>query len=199
MRFSEIEVEGLCVFEQPSRTVGESLQTQDTDAMYERGCASAAACRGTDLPAEYAVLLLTQLQETKTIFSAYVGAVFASSGLGPAQEWVSVLLSAASLESLREEDPPTKKPKSEALSPKLPSVVPPAARPAGTVPVPRQSPPHLVPNPLAPAQPDLPFLPMFNQAAVQRRVQIEYPADLSGPPQNPVWTVRCVGACGWAI
>ncbi|KAF8898922.1 ribonuclease III domain-containing protein [Infundibulicybe gibba] len=50
--------------------------------------------------------------------------------------------------------------------------------------------PHL--NPLAPAQPTLPFLPLFNQTASQRRVAVEYPAEQSGPPHAPRWTVRCV-------
>ncbi|KIK07467.1 hypothetical protein K443DRAFT_673381 [Laccaria amethystina LaAM-08-1] len=48
------------------------------------------------------------------------------------------------------------------------------------------------PNPLAPAQPNLPFLPLFNQTASQRRVTVEYPAEFSGPSHAGRWTVQCV-------
>ncbi|KAF9020306.1 hypothetical protein BDZ89DRAFT_1203777 [Hymenopellis radicata] len=48
------------------------------------------------------------------------------------------------------------------------------------------------PNPMAPAQPGLAFLPLFNQTASQRRVNVEYKADFSGPPHAGKWTVTCV-------
>jgi hypothetical protein len=48
-------------------------------------------------------------------------------------------------------------------------------------------------NPLAPAQPNVAFLPLFNQTAAQRRVTVEYPAEFSGPSHAGRWTVRCVG------
>ncbi|KAF5374992.1 hypothetical protein D9758_000446 [Tetrapyrgos nigripes] len=47
-------------------------------------------------------------------------------------------------------------------------------------------------NPLAPAQPSMAFLPLFNQMAAQRRVSVEYPAEFSGPSHAGRWTVRCV-------
>ncbi|KAF5388484.1 hypothetical protein D9757_004582 [Collybiopsis confluens] len=47
-------------------------------------------------------------------------------------------------------------------------------------------------NPLSPAQPNLAFLPLFNQTASQRRVTIEYPAEFSGPSHAGTWTVKCV-------
>jgi len=63
----------------------------------------------------------------------------------------------------------------------------------------REPPPHLpiVTNPLAPAQPGLPFLPLFNQAATQRRVKVEYIPEFSGPSHAGRWTVQCVvnGKC----
>jgi dsRNA-specific ribonuclease len=48
-------------------------------------------------------------------------------------------------------------------------------------------------NPLTPAQPNLAFLPLFNQTASQRRVTVEYPAEFSGPSHAGKWTVRCRG------
>jgi len=48
-------------------------------------------------------------------------------------------------------------------------------------------------NPLAPAQPSMAFLPLFNQMAAQRRVTVEYPAEFSGPSHAGRRTVQCVG------
>jgi hypothetical protein len=53
---------------------------------------------------------------------------------------------------------------------------------------PMNVPPLALPNPLAPAQPDLPFLPLFNQTASQRGVTLEYPATFS----DGQWFVHCV-------
>jgi len=52
--------------------------------------------------------------------------------------------------------------------------------------------PAQLPNPLAPAQPNLPFLPLFNQTASQRRCIVEYPAEFSGPSHAGKWTVKCI-------
>jgi hypothetical protein len=55
------------------------------------------------------------------------------------------------------------------------------------------SPPRIPPsNPLAPAQPHLAFLPLFNQTAHQRGVSVSYPASLVGPPHAGKWNVTCV-------
>lgn len=55
------------------------------------------------------------------------------------------------------------------------------------------SPPRISPpNPLAPAQPHLAFLPLFNQTAHQRGVSVNYPAVLVGPPHAGKWNVTCV-------
>jgi dsRNA-specific ribonuclease len=48
-------------------------------------------------------------------------------------------------------------------------------------------------NPLAPAQPHLAFLPLFNQTAIQRGLNTAYPASFSGPPHAGKWTVTCIG------
>lgn len=49
------------------------------------------------------------------------------------------------------------------------------------------------PNPLAPAQPHLAFLPLFNQTANQRGLSVSYPSVLVGPPHAGKWNVTCIG------
>lgn len=49
------------------------------------------------------------------------------------------------------------------------------------------------PNPLAPATPNAPFLPMFNQTANQRGVKVDYTAEFNGPSHAGQWTVQCIG------
>ncbi len=49
------------------------------------------------------------------------------------------------------------------------------------------------PNPLAPATPNAPFLPLFNQTANQRGVKVDYTAEFSGPSHAGQWTVQCIG------
>lgn len=55
--------------------------------------------------------------------------------------------------------------------------------------------PVVRPNPLAPATPNAPFLPMFNQTAAQRGVKVDYSAEFSGPSHAGQWTVQCIGTC----
>lgn len=57
-------------------------------------------------------------------------------------------------------------------------------------------PPAARPNPLAPAQPDAAFLPLFNQEASKRRVSVEYLSEFSGPSHAGRWTVKCIGKPG---
>lgn len=105
--------------------------------------------------------------------------------------------------------PPVKRVKAEPTSPReesppifyakqplsIPAFTPPSNPPYQPV----HAPPSFHPpgmtrhNPLSPAQPNLPFLPLFNQTASQRRVQVEYLAQFSGPSHAGTWLVRCVG------
>ncbi|TEB38971.1 hypothetical protein FA13DRAFT_1724922 [Coprinellus micaceus] len=98
--------------------------------------------------------------------------------------------------------PPLKKVKAEPMSvepapPPPPiffgSAPPPSPGPARPPP-PLQAPTMSMPrvNPLAPAQPTLPFLPLFNQTAAQRRVSVEYSAQFTGPSHAGTWVVRCI-------
>lgn len=98
------------------------------------------------------------------------------------------------------EIPPQKRTKSEPMSPLLQPTIFFASQPPPSPPPKRELPPHLPvvppifpPNPLAPAQPELPFLPLFNQAAAQRRVKVEYVPEFNGPSHAGRWTVQCVG------
>ncbi|KAG6821357.1 hypothetical protein H0H93_014154 [Arthromyces matolae] len=108
---------------------------------------------------------------------------------------------------------PSKKAKSEELPPYLSTPTFFASQPPPSPPMDNQRhlPPHMhsvlsmqrpvlhmqplvpLPNPLAPAQPSLPFLPLFNQTAAQRRVVVAYPAEFSGPPHAGQWSVQCIG------
>ncbi|PFH54825.1 hypothetical protein AMATHDRAFT_52777 [Amanita thiersii Skay4041] len=152
---------------------------------------------------------LTTSGETRTMFLAYVGGVYAESGIETVEGWIGDLIGIESDSSvnisgpfktgLQSNTPPAKKIKSE-----------PSSSPNQTIPLfcasqpppspERQLPPHMegslklshTPNPLAPAQPNLPFLPLFNQTANQRRCMVTYPADFSGPPHAGKWTVQCV-------
>ncbi|KAG6862194.1 hypothetical protein C0995_004276 [Termitomyces sp. Mi166 len=164
---------------------------------------------------------LNDPKETRSIFCAYVGGVYAENGMETVQEWISHLLigqdglpsdfRSSEQEHRQPIEPPPKKVKSEQPPPYLSTPIFFASQPPPSPPTDRQRhlPPHMhpsspqplqhvpppmpLPNPLAPAQPNLPFLPLFNQTATQRRVVVEYPAEFSGPPHAGRWTVRCIG------
>lgn len=95
--------------------------------------------------------------------------------------------------------PPQKKIKSDPVAvfcaaqpgPSVPSMPfpPPTVYPSGY----NQTQYNTFANPLTPAQPNLAFLPLFNQTASQRRVKVEYPSDFMGPSHAGKWTVRCCG------
>lgn len=135
---------------------------------------------------------LIRLQEMHSMFYAFVGGVFQSYGMEVVYCWIDRLLSQENLiqpETVVTADahlavtiPPQKRVKSEASSPpptffsKQPAPPPPAR-----------------PNPLAPAQPDTAFLPLFNQEASKRRVTVEYLAEFSGKSHAGRWTVKCIG------
>ncbi|KAF8167731.1 ribonuclease III domain-containing protein [Crassisporium funariophilum] len=147
-------------------------------------------------------------QETDSIFHAYVGGLFVGNGLDAVNEWIDHLL-AQEVTGLAKpvtaddpleivEIPPSKRAKSETMSPSLQPAIFFASQPPPSPPR-REPPPHLprstppsYPNPLAPAQPDLPFLPLFNQAATQRRVTVDYVVEFIGPPHAGRWCAKCV-------
>ncbi|KIM47840.1 hypothetical protein M413DRAFT_439522 [Hebeloma cylindrosporum] len=137
------------------------------------------------------VRFLDSPQETSALFHAYVGGLYVSSGPEAVNEWISRLLEqelknilgghevATTVQPPAPRTPPPKRAKSEAPQAEESAIFF-ASQPPPSPPGIRHAPPHL-PNPLAPAQPNLPFLPLFNQAAMQRRVTVEYLAEFSGP------------------
>jgi len=158
---------------------------------------------------------LVSPQETNSIFYAYIGGLFVENGADTVNDWIDHLLLQENLnlkETYEEESlhsveiPPQKRAKSETMSPLLqPTIFFASQPPPSPSPPRREASPHLVPvappnvspNPLAPSRPGLPFLPLFNQAAAQRRVKVEYVPEFSGPSHAGRWTVQCVvnGIC----
>jgi hypothetical protein len=138
-------------------------------------------------------------QEGRLLFCSYVAGVFLERGFETVQSWITMLVQSQETEPLVASEsqlpsnddvpdvPPLKRPKTEDLEPVFGHQTPPhQARVTSTSPGPQ-------PNPLAPAQPDLPFLPLFNQTVQQRGVSVEYSADFSGPSHSGTWTVDCIG------
>jgi hypothetical protein len=150
-------------------------------------------------------------QETRAILHTYLGAVLEESGMDVLQSWASRLVYPDSqcfpaeptgpAPPVPPSPPPPKKAKSDSVSPPhFPFVSPHTGlyQSFSQFPPPpiQQLPPQpLGRNPLAPAQPGLAFLPLFNQTANQRRVAVEYPAVFNGPQHAGQWTVQCVGEC----
>ncbi|OCH94710.1 hypothetical protein OBBRIDRAFT_722201 [Obba rivulosa] len=130
-------------------------------------------------------------QEMRTLFSSYVGAVYAQNGMNVAQNWIASLIDPNYEPPLstgydQEHSFSFKKVKTESMM----STPPP--QPGTQAPPPPMNPPPPLPNPLAPAQPSAAFLPLFNQTANQRRLVVEYPAQFSGPAHAGRWTVQCI-------
>ena len=68
-------------------------------------------------------------------------------------------------------------------------------QPAGTPLKSQPPPPTTKPPPLPPApnQPQISYLPLFNQTASQRRLGVEYTTQFFGPPHAGKWHVKCLG------
>lgn len=135
-----------------------------------------------------------QSQEARHLFYSYVGGIYAQNGMEIVQNWIGQLVDPQfePQAQFHESEPfnAYKKVKTEAMSPPPPSMPPP---PAPIYPPPPMPIPTPTLNPLAPAQPQTAFLPLFNQTANQRRLTVEYPAQFSGPAHAGRWTVQCVG------
>ncbi|KAH7930551.1 hypothetical protein BV22DRAFT_1139526 [Leucogyrophana mollusca] len=154
-------------------------------------------------------------EQGRLLFHAYLGAVFEQHGLNVVQEWIGALLRLSTNlldnNEMSELGPratqtaqPTKRIKLEDTSTMMQTTPTasastthynPYAQPAlppGPPPPRPPSPPRSLPNPLAPAQPNIAFLPLFNQTAVHRGVAVNYMATFSGPPHAGLWTISCV-------
>lgn len=156
-------------------------------AIYSRGTLSS-----TPLEILFSIRILTRVQVAHLVFYAYTAGVYLESGMKPIQRWMDQLILHLDGQNFR----PTPRPLASPLDTHAPPFKKAKIEPQSPVPIFFASQPPISPkppNPLAPAQPDLPFLPFFNQAASNRRVKVEYPAEFLGPVHAGQWTVKCVG------
>ncbi|KAI0801049.1 hypothetical protein C8Q74DRAFT_1214781 [Fomes fomentarius] len=152
---------------------------------------------------------LRKPEETRYLMDAYVGAVYAGGGFQAVMNWIAALVDPGATPPQVQQgqyEPESKRTRFEPSQPQytyqpqpqpqpafaagygMPSYMPPAAPPPPAV-APPPLPAH---NPLAPAQPHSAFLPVFNQTAQQRRLEVQYPAQFSGPAHAGRWTVQCL-------
>jgi dsRNA-specific ribonuclease len=138
------------------------------------------------------------LQEGRKLFNSYVGAVYLQDGMAACQKWISRLIDPDwEVPALPESEGEAKRPRIEP-----PNLLQPAA-PAPPLPglplsigssISHTPPPYQATiSSTSAAAPGMAFLPVFNQVANQRRVQVDYPANFSGPPHAGRWSVKCVG------
>ncbi|KAL1951472.1 hypothetical protein VTO73DRAFT_621 [Trametes versicolor] len=150
---------------------------------------------------------LSSPEETRILFNSYVGAVFVGGGYKAVRDWIGALVDPQAqpgAQSGLSPEPENKRVKVEPMGmgmgfgqpqasywgqPPPPSMYgqPPPPPPPASAP-----PPLPMFNPLAPAQPHSAFLPLFNQTAQQRRLEVQYPAQFSGPAHAGRWTVLCL-------
>ncbi|TFK90780.1 hypothetical protein K466DRAFT_596634 [Polyporus arcularius HHB13444] len=151
---------------------------------------------------------MTDPKETRHLMDAYVGAVCVGGGFAAVLNWVARLVDPQAPAQFPE--PETKRVKVEQpashgyYSPYAPPSAPysqgaynpyaPPQQPAAPPPPMPMIPPPPLPthNPLAPGQPQSAFLPLFNQTAQQRRLEVQYPAQFTGPAHAGRWTVQCL-------
>ena len=157
----------------------------------------------------------------KTYFHTYVGALCATKGLLPIQNWISKLIdpssnpeqfSALAQQPVQDgigsrnsftQNQVNYQPPQFASSSYHPVPLPPAGPPPPLPSSPLPSAPlpstPLPPIPLPPT-PQVPLtgsinfvsLSLVNQTAVQKGYSINYAASQEGPPHQPTWTVRCL-------
>jgi hypothetical protein len=149
----------------------------------------------------------------KTYFHTYVGALCATKGLAPIQNWISKLIdptsnpegfSALAQQSVQDGIGSQNSFTQSQINYHTPQF---ASSSYNPVPLPPAGPPPPLPSsplpsthfPLPPS-PQVPLtgsinlisLSLVNQTAVQKGYSINYAASMQGPPHQPVWTVRCL-------
>lgn len=154
-------------------------------------------------------------QVTRYLMEAYVGAVFVGGGYRAVLDWIAALVDPNAVPPAQQgqhAEPDPKRFRANQLQQQMPffpnSAPFPPPQPAYpqaysqihlmqphhmAPPQPPMPAPPLPPNPLAPAQPQSAFLPLFNQTAQQRRLEVQYPAQFTGPAHAGRWTVSCLG------
>lgn len=147
-----------------------------------------------------AMKIINLPEEGRLLFHTYVGAVYLQHGLVGVQRWIARLIDP------EWEPPALPEWEGEAKRPRLDSGLPPS--PSLTAPSLSSStstssasslstgyphtPPPYAPQPAISQPQGMAFLPLFNQIANQRRMQVDYPGTFSGPPHAGRWHVKCV-------
>ncbi|KAJ7727834.1 hypothetical protein DFH07DRAFT_851555 [Mycena maculata] len=111
------------------------------------------------------VSILESPVDMRRFFCSYIGALYIRNGFHQVQAWISALI-----------DP-------NAHVDSFGTLLPP--------PQPLGMPPPL-PNPSTSPQNSGNILSVINEAAMKRGVSVTYPAEQTGPPHAPTWTVTCV-------
>ncbi|KAG6337068.1 hypothetical protein ID866_2021 [Astraeus odoratus] len=121
--------------------------------------------------------ILDQPEESRFLFTSYVGAVYVQKGLPTVIQWISRLID----------------PDSEGLS--VPGDVssPPPYSTNSAAPPPPSAPPPVPDGPPPSLPPSMSVLATFNQTCSQRGLTINWDAVSDGPPHQPRWIVRCLG------
>lgn len=150
------------------------------------------------------------VQELRTLLNAYVGAVFTQSGMGAITTWIGhligtdVVASSSTTDDEMDEHEPgqaLKRAKNEPSSPSVPPPQPPPPQAAPALPpiilgYQQAQPTYPQPSYSPPASTSgstVTYLPLFNQTCMQRKMNVEYNAEFSGPPHAGRWNIKCVG------
>lgn len=123
--------------------------------------------------------LINNHKEMRKFFNTYVGALYIRNGIETIQGWISRLINPNS-ETQYQVAPLQKIINSGYQSPPPPLTQPPPL-------------PAFPPSPSTPygAVSSLVSLALVNQTAAQKGYQVTYPAEQTGPPHQPTWTVKC--------
>ncbi|KII93595.1 hypothetical protein PLICRDRAFT_35823 [Plicaturopsis crispa FD-325 SS-3] len=139
-------------------------------------------------------------EETRALFHAYLGAVyFQTKSPAPIVEWVVHIINPdAEPPSVAGSSSSSYQASSSYQGQRQSSPVQSPSQPHTPTPTPSQPPPYQLPqtagygSPPAPTPSSFTLLALFNQTAAQRGMSVSYPAESTGPPHAPRWTVRCV-------
>ncbi|KAJ6621225.1 hypothetical protein B0H10DRAFT_1023651 [Mycena sp. CBHHK59/15] len=102
--------------------------------------------------------------EMRNFFHAYIGALTIRNGANHVQAWISALID----------------PDANSFAPPPPTGMPPPLPTSHPSSPPRNSGPSNIVS-----------LALVNQTAAQRAIAVTYPAEQTGPPHTPTWTVQC--------
>ncbi|KAG2155545.1 hypothetical protein DEU56DRAFT_767974 [Suillus clintonianus] len=130
--------------------------------------------------------VLDRPEEARFLFNCYVGAVYTQKGLQEVMNWIGRLVN-PSLE------PPAVP---GDTSNNQPAATPPPPPPTYYSQPPPPPPPSTAPPPMPSMPPPAPsqgVLAIFNQTCMQRGLTVEWKPEMTGPPHNPRWEVKCIG------